>query len=99
MRKLQGHSVNKKVAQTHEQCNFLKKKFFCNIGSFHPLCVRSPLDTLESGVLFHIWWLSKQLLVLHDSPPWKVALCLPYPTMPSPPRSQAWGGTINYETL
>ena len=28
--------------------------FFCNIGSFDPLCVRSPLDTLESGVLFHI---------------------------------------------
>ena len=23
---LQGHSVNKKVAQTHEQCNFLKNK-------------------------------------------------------------------------
>ena len=51
---------------------------------FDPLCVRSPLDTLESGVLFHIWWLSKQFLVLHDSPPWKVALCLPYPTTPSP---------------
>ena len=31
-----------------------KSFFFCNIGSFHPLCVRSPLDTLESGVLFHI---------------------------------------------
>ena len=28
--------------------------FFCNIGSFHPPCVRFPLDTLESGVLFHI---------------------------------------------
>ena len=54
--------------------------FFFSIGCFDPLCVRSPLDTLESGVLFHIWWLSKQLLVLHDSPPWKVALCLPYPT-------------------
>ena len=25
-RVLQGHSVNKKVAQTHEQCNFLKNK-------------------------------------------------------------------------
>merc|ERR1711965_701012 len=73
--------------------------FFFYIGSFDPPCVRSPLDTLESGVLFHIWWLSKQLIVLHDSPPWKVALCLPYPTTPSPPRSQAWGGTINYETL
>ena len=73
--------------------------FVCDIGSFDPLCVRSPLDTLESGVLFHIWWLSKQLIVLHDSPPWKVALCLPYPTTPSPPRSQARGGTINYETL
>ena len=59
--------------------------FCCNIGSFDPLCVRSPLDTLESGVLFHIWWLSKQLLGLHDGPPWKVALCLPYPTVPSPP--------------
>ena len=30
--------------------------FFCDIGSFDPPCVRSPLDTLESGVLFHIWW-------------------------------------------
>ena len=29
-------------------------EFFCNIGCFDPLCVRSPLDTLESGVLFHI---------------------------------------------
>ena len=28
--------------------------FFCVLGSFDPLCVRSPLDTLESGVLFHI---------------------------------------------
>ena len=65
--------------------------FFCDIGSFDPPCVRSPLDTLESGVLFHIWWLSKQLLVLHDSPPWKVALCLPYPTMPSPPRHESTG--------
>ena len=75
------------------------RSFVCALGCFDPLCVRSPLDTLESGVLFHIWWLSKQLIVLHDSPPWKVALCLPYPTTPSPPRSQAWGGTINYETL
>ena len=73
--------------------------FFCDIGCFDPPCVRSPLDTLESGVLFHIWWLSKQLVVLHDGPPWKVALCLPYPTTPSPPRSKARGGTINYETL
>ena len=30
--------------------------FFCDIGCFDPPCVRSPLDTLESGVLFHIWW-------------------------------------------
>ena len=28
--------------------------FFFYIGSFDPPCVRSPLDTLESGVLFHI---------------------------------------------
>ena len=40
--------------------------FVCVLGSFYPLCVRSPLDTLESGVLFHIWWLSIHLLVLHD---------------------------------
>ena len=73
--------------------------FFCDIGCFDPPCVRSPLDTLESGVLFHIWWLSKQLLVLHDSPPWKVASCLPYPIVPSPSRSKAWGGANNYETL
>ena len=73
--------------------------FVCVLGCFGPLCVRSPLDIIESGVLFHIWWLSKQSLVLHDSPPWKVALCLPYPTTPSPPRSQARGETINYETL
>ena len=37
--------------------------FFCVLGSFDPPCVRSPLNTLESGVLFHIWWLSKQLIV------------------------------------
>ena len=40
--------------------------FFCVLGCFYPLCVRSPLDTLESGVLFHIWWLSTHLFVLHD---------------------------------
>ena len=40
--------------------------FFFFLGYFHPLCVRSPLDTLESGVLFHIWWLSTHLFVLHD---------------------------------
>ena len=73
--------------------------FFCDIGCFDPPCVRSPLDTLESGVLFHVWWLSKQLLVLHDGPPWKVALCLSDPTTPSPPRSKARGGAINYEAL
>ena len=39
---------------------------FCVLGYFYPLCVRSPLDTLESGVLFHIWWLPIHLLVLHD---------------------------------
>ncbi len=75
------------------------KFFFCVLGCFDPLCVRSPLDTLESGVLFHIWWLSKQLIVLHDSPPWKVALCLPYPTTPSTPYRASTEGTINYETL
>ena len=38
------------------KCSFLIHRmsvydcFFCNIGSFDPLCVRSPLDTLESGV-------------------------------------------------
>ena len=30
--------------------------FLCVFGSFDPLCVRSSLDTLESGVLFHILW-------------------------------------------
>ena len=64
---------------------------FCDIGCFDPLCVRSPLDTLESGVLFHIWWLSKQLIVLHDSPPWKVALCLPYPTCTFTPTLESMG--------
>ena len=49
-------------ASTSHDMNF----FFCVLGSFYPLCVRSPLDTLESGVLFHIWWLSIHLLVLHD---------------------------------
>ena len=28
--------------------------FLCVLGSFDPPCVRFPLDTLESGVLFHI---------------------------------------------
>ena len=77
----------------------MSKNFFCNIGSFEPPCVRSPVDTLESGVLFHIWWLSKQLPILYDSPPWKVALCLPYPTTPSTPQSASAGGINNYETL
>ena len=65
------------------------RSFVCALGCFDPLCVRSPLETLESGVLFHIWWLSRQSLVLHDGPPWKAALCPPYPTTPSSPRSQA----------
>ena len=28
--------------------------FVCALGCFDPLCVRSPLDILKSGVLFHI---------------------------------------------
>ena len=48
---------------------------------------------------YSISWSSKQLLVLHDGPLWKVALCLPYPTTPSTPQSESAGGTINYETL
>ena len=31
-------------------------QLFFVLGSFDPLCVRSPLNTFESGVLFHIWW-------------------------------------------
>ena len=73
--------------------------FFVYSDVLTPYAYAPPWRPLNPGFLFHIWWLSKQLLVLHDSPPWKVALCLPYPTVLSPPRSQAWGGTINYETL
>ena len=79
------------IAEADLKISYFRTIFFFNIGCFDPLCVRSPLDTLESGVLFHIWWLSKQLIVLHDSPPWKVALCLPYPTTPSPPRHASTG--------
>ena len=45
---------------------FIYLFIFSILGCFYPLCVRSPLDTLESGVLFHIWWLSIHLFVLHD---------------------------------
>ena len=58
-----------------------------------------PWAPLNPGFYSIFGGLPKHFLVLHDSPPWKVALCLPYPTTPSPPRSQARGGTINYETL
>ena len=61
--------LNQKKHHTHPQSS-PKPIFFFSIGCFDPPCVRSPLDTLESGVLFHIWWLSKQLLVLHDCLPW-----------------------------
>ena len=54
-----------------------------------PYAYAPPWRPLNPGFLFHIWWLSRQSLVLHDGPPWKVALCPPYPTTPSSPRSQA----------
>ena len=31
------------------------RSFVCALGCFDPLCVRSPLETLESEVLFRIW--------------------------------------------
>ena len=33
--------------------------FICVLGSFGPLCVCSPLVTLETVVLFRIWWTVK----------------------------------------
>ena len=80
LRKLWSHRPLWSLKPAHHRSRFKAASsffFFSLLGCFDPLCVRSPLDTLESGVLFHIWWLSKQLLVLHDGPPWKVSLCLP----------------------
>ena len=49
-----------------------------------PYAYAPPWTPLNPGFYSISGGCRKQLIVLHDSPPWKVALCLPYPTTPSP---------------
>merc|ERR1711965_718547 len=59
--------------------------FFPYSDALTPYAFAPPWTPLNPG-FYSISWSPTHLLVLHDGPPWKVALCLPYPTVPSPPR-------------
>ena len=70
--------------------------FFVISDLFTPYAYAPPWTPLNPGVYSIFGGLPKHLLVLHDSPPWKVALCLAYPTAPSPPRyvSTGWNDQL-----
>merc|ERR1711965_2817 len=69
--------------------------FFPYSDALTPYAYAPPWTPLNPG-FYSISWSSTHLLVLHDGPPWKVALCLPYPTVPSPPRhvSTGWSNQL-----
>merc|ERR1711965_647188 len=64
--------------------------FFVISDLLTPHAYAPPWTPLNPG-FYSISWSSKHSLVLHDGPPWKVALCLPYPTVPSPPDHESQG--------
>ena len=64
--------------------------FFPYSDALTPYAYAPPWTPLNPG-FYSISWSSTQSFVLHDGPPWKVASCLPYPTVPSPPRHASTG--------
>ena len=65
--------------------------FFVYSDLLTPYAYAPPWTPLNPEFYSIFGGLSKYLLVLHDRPPWKVALCLPYPTLTFTPTLASMG--------